>query len=877
MEKYLKKIKPKYYWLIAFLLTAVTYAVTFSYMGMLGNGKYIIARSDLRQQYIPFIEYFCSVLRGEHDYWFSWALNLGTGTSLLFAYYTLSPFNLIYLILGEDLALTATALVIVLKAATAAATFQIFITKYLRKTYYETVLFAMMYALCGFQICYYFDLMWMDAFYMLPVIAIGIINLMREKKYMCLLFAYAYVFAVNFYMGYIVGVSSFFLFIACFFYKCNCRKLKHNIQILFEYCVSVVSALLLTAVIWLPAAIQLFKNIEKDYPSYSMEKCNILFLYNNLFMGQMQTLYGVTPFIYCGLLSALLLPFYFVNRRISIKKRIYVMVSFAWFVCLFLIEPLNRMMHAFDRPEMFGHRFSYVFSFLITTVCCEQFIYLRKIKKRALYMLLGFDLAVFIVCRMLYPVVWKMDFNANTWLALGINILFFGIWIYMITRIQNKKWNVLTYRVMMTFFLMLELGTNAILCMKRMEHTVMEQDAYEAWTDVHENTFQKIKQEENEDVFYRVLFLNPRSLNQGFMYDYNAVENFNSSEHAAVLKAEEKLGIGRGIHIVRGAGTTPITRSLLNIKYLIGGNSIDYELDSNSYYMTYVKNEQALSLGYMVKEQIEDYKFEESPFVNQDNLLSAMTGLEIHCFEKTGMKMEVKSGQYMKTDDATYLLRNEEEEGELEFAFEADNNGKPLYIYFSQDRYLDQTGGVDMPWIKTEDISLINENTIIKPEFIPPRIIQVGTNEEGKYAFSIIMPEDLDADYYRKAYFCYYDDTEFQKAYRVLKQQQWDIKEYGDTYVKGNIDVEERGIMFTSIPYDEGWTATVNGEKAETVPLLDKAFTGIKLDKGTYEIEMQYEAQGKRDGEIISAIAMLLVGIQFFLQAGNSTKKFYKN
>ena len=148
MEKFLKKIKPKYYWLVAFCLTAVTYAITFSYMGMLGNGKYIIARSDLRQQYIPFIEYFCSVLRGEHDYWFSWALNLGTGTSLLFAYYTLSPFNLIYLILGEDLALTATALVIVLKAATAAATFQIFISKYLKKIYYETVLFAMMYALC---------------------------------------------------------------------------------------------------------------------------------------------------------------------------------------------------------------------------------------------------------------------------------------------------------------------------------------------------------------------------------------------------------------------------------------------------------------------------------------------------------------------------------------------------------------------------------------------------------------------------------------------------------------------------------------------------------------------------------------------------------
>ena len=58
MEKYLKKIKPKYYWLIAFLLTALTYTMAFSYMGLLGNGTYVISRSDLQQQYIQFIEYY---------------------------------------------------------------------------------------------------------------------------------------------------------------------------------------------------------------------------------------------------------------------------------------------------------------------------------------------------------------------------------------------------------------------------------------------------------------------------------------------------------------------------------------------------------------------------------------------------------------------------------------------------------------------------------------------------------------------------------------------------------------------------------------------------------------------------------------------------
>lgn len=859
MEKYLKKIKPKYYWLIAFILTAITYAITFSYMGLLGNGKYIIARSDLKQQYIPFIEYFCSVLRGEHDYWFSWSLNMGTGTALLFAYYTLSPFNLIYLILGEDMALTATAFVIVLKAATAAATFQIFITKYLRKSYYETVLFAMMYALCGFQVCYYFDLMWMDAFYMLPVIGIGIIKLIRERKFMCLLLAYAYVFGVNFYMGYIIGISSFFLLVFCFLFKINCRKLKENIKIIVNYGISVVCALMLTAIIWFPAAIQLFKNIEKSYPSFSMDQCNILFLYNNLFMGQMQTLNGVTPFIYCGLLSAILLPLYIVNRRISKKKRIYVLVSLLWFVCLFLVEPLNKMMHAFDKPEMFGHRFSYVFSFLITTICCEQFIYLRKIKQKTIYILMGFNLAVFIACYILYPIVWNEDFNANTWLALGINILFFALWIYIIRQIQKKKWNVLTYRVVMSFCLMLELGVNAALCMNRMEHTVMKRESYEIWSEIQENTFAKIEKTENKDDFYRILYMNPSNLNQGYIYDYNAVENFNSSEHAAVLNAMEKLGIGRGVHIVRGPGTTPITRSLLDIKYIIGGNRMEWELDSNEYYLTYEKNEQALSLGYMVEEAILNYEFEESPFANQDNLLSMMTGLNIHCFERTGMEMHVESGKYVKTDEATYLFHEEDKEGDSKFNFIADNDGRSFYIYLSQDRYLDSTGGADMPWIETNDVTSTLENTVVLPEFIPARIVQIGTDEKGNYAFSIVLPEELEADYYNKAYFCYYDDSEFQRAYNILREQQWNIKEYKDGYVKGTIDVEKKGIMFTSIPYDEGWTILVNGVETETIPLLDNAFMGIKLEKGSFDIEMFFEPFGGKEGKMVSEITFIMI------------------
>ena len=40
-----------------------------------------------------------------------------------------------------------------------------------------------------------------------------------------------------------------------------------------------------------------------------------------------------------------------------------------------------------------------------------------------------------------------------------------------------------------------------------------------------------------------------------------------------------------------------------------------------------------------------------------------------------------------------------------------------------------------------------------------------------------------------------------------------DIDQWSSTYIHGTIRADEDGIMFTSIPYDTGWTVKVDGEK----------------------------------------------------------------
>ena len=72
------------------------------------------------------------------------------------------------------------------------------------------------------------------------------------------------------------------------------------------------------------------------------------------------------------------------------------------------------------------------------------------------------------------------------------------------------------------------------------------------------------------------------------------------------------------------------------------------------------------------------------------------------------------------------------------------------------------------------------------------------------------------------------------------------------------IDVEQDGYFFTSIPYNEGWKMYVNREEKEIEP-FNNAFVGANLNKGNYKIEFKYTTPGFKLGLGISTISIIIV------------------
>lgn len=97
----------------------------------------------------------------------------------------------------------------------------------------------------------------------------------------------------------------------------------------------------------------------------------------------------------------------------------------------------------------------------------------------------------------------------------------------------------------------------------------------------------------------------------------------------------------------------------------------------------------------------------------------------------------------------------------------------------------------------------------------------------------------------------------FYQVFDLLSRQRWMVDEVSSTRLSGTITAENDGVMFTSIPYDEGWSVKVDGEDTELEKIAD-AFIGISLSKGEHKIEMSYCPKGFRIGLTLTCISGIL-------------------
>lgn len=883
LEIYLKQLMQKHRFiallpLFAFILTIIIFVLILMALHILGYGNATILRSDLYSQYIGFIQLFLRVIKGENSFWYSFSNYLGSGSILTFAYYTLNPFNLLYLIDAVSIP-AMTAVIITIKLALSAATFQLYIKNVLKQNKLYTIIFSCSYALCGYAVSMHHNIMWLDALYLLPIIIILVCRLIDTGKSLLFIPAFIYLFITNFYMAFMVGIFSAVVFIVYSFYRLDPqepssrkRLIKNGLS--FAGCALLAAGL--CAAILLPTALFLYGNMAADNFEFKPLQPSLLDMINAMFVGQMQTMDTQVPLLYCGLPVLALLPFYFINKHIKKKEKIYNIIVIVFLITAMIFLPLYKLMHAFDFPNFYGFRFAYLLVFVFVSLSCRESAFLEhiSIKSIGLYFL---SLIAFYSFMVSFHFVRFPNLKTNTQEELLINAILLFIW-FMLVYFFHKKRAFSSFISLIAILVMsVELIINGYICINKVDHGTVDESTYNQFYYSSKEAIDSIA--DSDSGFYRIHLNNTSNYNSAALFNFAGLTTFSSSDNYNLRNALHHLGMITSNRYINENGMTDIMDMLFAAKYDV--NLIKAEAGTGIRPSNYVsassivENPYALSLGYMVSPSIEGYEATDDPFYNQIMLIYTMTGKAYNFFEP--VDIEDITIEYDNMAIAYNL-------GSVEFYPLSDTYGGG-HVFFSaptiEGKNFMMCFSRSEPKAMTESAYVIAEpRGVTDPATLSYGSIHKAVTTDNLYdsKYDLLVLEFSDnttlIDYCNNIYAYYYNSAFLPVVYNDLASGNLEIQSFSQDTIIGTVtSTVERPVLFTSIPYENGWQAYVDGSPTDIYPVIGDAFLALVLTPGEHTVELHYTAPGSEIGMLLSEISGIILILTIFI----SRKKMQKN
>ena len=99
--------------------------------------------------------------------------------------------------------------------------------------------------------------------------------------------------------------------------------------------------------------------------------------------------------------------------------------------------------------------------------------------------------------------------------------------------------------------------------------------------------------------------------------------------------------------------------------------------------------------------------------------------------------------------------------------------------------------------------------------------------------------------------------SDFETDISALKNELLTDVELQNNRLSGRISVSGDRVLQIAVPYSEGWSAYVDGEKTE-VFVCGGMYMGVRLSEGEHEIELTYITPGLIPGAAITALALII-------------------
>lgn len=832
--------------LAAFFLPALIIVLTFASMGVFPFGGEQIAVIDFYHQYLPLIEELQYKIHHGSSLFYTWNGAGGCNFWNIIAYQAASPLNLIIILFPEKFLVRGLTLILIIRIGLAGSFMFFFLKKTYMKANFTTVGFATLYALCAYVVAYYWNIMWMDAVMLLPLCILGLRRLIDGENPVLYVVALAIIVFSNYYIGITVCIFIMTYYFALYFSSRRDGGFRFFALTSLRTLLYSILALAMTAVMLLPTWISMKRAsaMKSSFPDSCYFYKDPLEVVNQLLpFSQFSYMEGL-PNIYSGLVVVILLVFYFTSRSISIRGKVANALYLAFLYFSLNVNYFDYIWHGLHFPNMLPFRYSFVVSFILIGMSYEAFIRIDEIKASHLWAVLAGGIGYYLIAeKILKDVVTDYEI----FFYLGILLLL----IYVVVMVIYRK-GILKDRIFRYVFV--AVITTEMICVSMIDINIIGSTSESEYSTNRIGIAKAV--DYVSDDFDRVEIDNPLTLNEPARFHYMGMTQFASSINSETNTLYEKIGLEAepGSNRVKYTPTTPVLNAMLDMRYLIGKNKpIEdkyYKQIKKFGHTRLYETRYSMSMGYMAPLTIHTWDCDSTdPFVNQDDYVRAMTSnvysnlfseVEKTSVDKTNVRsIESSENNYdIVPVDGTL-------ESHLILNFKSDRTQK-YYVYAESSiaEYISvdiegQTSAVDIDenYASIVDIGEIKEGTEFKIDF---------QFEQGKSGTAMCLVRTM-------------DEEKWDKAFEIMSENLMEVTDFGDTFVKGTIDVDESGILVTSIPYDDGWTLEVDGKKKEINTLIGDVWISTPLDPGTHEIELHFRPAGFIQGLIITILSILLL------------------
>lgn len=877
--------KNRYVFLTTVLATACI-AVIYVIFSVFPFGSITVMRMDLYHQYGPlFAELYDRIV--EHkSLLYSWIT--GGGSSFLGNYlnYLSSPLSfLIFLFDKEDISYAIT-FIVALKCILSATSFSYYLKKSFNKDNYFLSAFGILYAFSAYFLAYYWNVMWLDAMIMLPLIALGIEKIFKTGDIKLYTVSLVILFFANYYMGYMCCIFAVLYFFVCFINtysndgklnenavykkKYSTKALMNNVFINrgVKFAFASIIAALICAITLVPV-FMILKNSSATsgtFPQTFKSYFDLLDLITSHFALLETTIRSsgdnVLPNIYTGILTFILLPLFLVNNKIKLKEKATYVVLIIFFVFCFNNNCAEYIWHAFHFPNDLPYRYSYMYSFIIAVMGYKTILNFKGIKVKDIAYTGLAIISFVIVCQ-------KFLTNKMTNSTIYATIIFVALWCGFLFLLKNKNAQKKTVSFVLVTFILCETIISSIVGLPLNQDNKNYKENYKTYTDA-------INYIGNKDSgFYRteLCYLNTRM--DPAYYGYNGISVFSSMAYESYSQLQSSLGMqSNKVNSYTYNTQTPVFNMMFNIKYLIQ-TDVSLAPSSNLYKKIYTTSDKKsnvyeskynLPIAYCVNSKIDDWVTDEgNPFEIQSDFVKLATGYSnvFKPVEYNSTDFDAVSGDDV-TENGTYWLEKSDSSSNygtetVSLSPTIDGN---LYLY-----------------VKSSDLKTITVNSEkvsdITQSMEDAYILDLGYHNKGDEVLVSLDASKMESESTSFDFYCYTaDDTVVKNMYNSLAGNSLNVESYSDTTIKGTVKAKENCYLYSSIPYDDGWSVYVDGKKAETFE-IGGTLLAIELTPGQHKIEYKYFPVGFLYGIIISAVTVF--GLCVFYIYNKSSLKLNKS